>query len=351
MIVSDQKRLDYLDLLKGFAIFLVVMGHFLGWTFPSDVERTGFSVFVEDAIYSFHMPLFFFVSGYLVDLREKEWSLRTGVTVMRKKVVALLLPGFSFLLLLYARTGVIYFEWFLKVLFEMYLVYVVTRLSSRYLFDKVPVEMALHIVAIALLFVMKPIVNGTVLHDVLLYSSLCSSYPYFVLGYVFCRFGLNRFVISNDWIYTIGIVVWGVLFLWLGNLEFPGKKYIVALSAIIVCLKMALSVDFSKPSLLKNSLIRWGKISLAIYLVSPMIIPWFPELGMYFIKADSYEPFGNVTHSMHMTTIFLQIVSGVAISVYVCVACSIIKKIVQKSSFLNFVLFGEKKSDALKKYT
>ena len=339
MIVSDQKRLDYLDLLKGFAIFLVVMGHFLGWTFPSDVERAGFSVFVEEAIYSFHMPLFFFVSGYLVDLKQKDWNLRTGVAVMMKKIVALLLPGFSFLLLLYARTGVIYFEWFLKVLFEMYLIYVVTRLLSRYLFNKVLVEMALHLVAMVLLFAMKPMVVGTMLHDVLSYSSFCSSYPYFVLG-------LNRFVISNDWFYTIGIVVWGVLFLWLGDFEFSGKKYIVAVSAIVVCLKMALCVDFSKPSLLKNSLIRWGKISLAIYLVSPMIIPWFPELGVYFIKADSYEPFDNVTHSMHMTTIFLQIVSGVVISVYVCVACTIVKKIIQKSSFLNFVLFGEKKSDA-----
>ena len=111
----------------------------------------------------------------------------------------------------------------------------------------------------------------------------------------------------------------------------------------IHCFKMAQSVDFSKPTLVTRSLIRWGRVSLAIYLISPMIIPWFPELGMYFIKADTYEPFGNVTHSLHMTTIFLQMVSGIVIGLYVCALCSLLKKIVEKSKILNFVLFGERK--------
>ncbi|HEX7713937.1 MAG TPA: acyltransferase family protein [Bacillota bacterium] len=44
-------RFDFIDLLKGLGIFLVVWGH----------TMTPRSVF----IYSFHMPLFFFISGYL----------------------------------------------------------------------------------------------------------------------------------------------------------------------------------------------------------------------------------------------------------------------------------------------
>lgn len=51
METKTNSRFDFIDLLKGLGIFLVVWGH----------TMTPRSVF----IYSFHMPLFFFISGYL----------------------------------------------------------------------------------------------------------------------------------------------------------------------------------------------------------------------------------------------------------------------------------------------
>ena len=44
------KRLEYIDFIKGFGIFLVVLGH-------ATLPRSPY-------IYSFHVPLFFFISGY-----------------------------------------------------------------------------------------------------------------------------------------------------------------------------------------------------------------------------------------------------------------------------------------------
>ena len=46
----DHQRLDWVDQVKGFTIFLVVYGH----NFP----------FVEKYIYSFHMPLFIMAAGF-----------------------------------------------------------------------------------------------------------------------------------------------------------------------------------------------------------------------------------------------------------------------------------------------
>jgi Fucose 4-O-acetylase and related acetyltransferases len=51
MVTNSSERYDFIDLLKGFGIFLVVWGHTM---VPRSV-----------LIYSFHMPLFFFISGYL----------------------------------------------------------------------------------------------------------------------------------------------------------------------------------------------------------------------------------------------------------------------------------------------
>jgi fucose 4-O-acetylase-like acetyltransferase len=53
---SLENRLDSLDIMKGIGILLVVLGHSL----PS--SRIG--NYVYNFIYSFHMPLFFIVSGY-----------------------------------------------------------------------------------------------------------------------------------------------------------------------------------------------------------------------------------------------------------------------------------------------
>lgn len=58
------KRIDFIDLAKALGIFLVVYAH------------TQLDERVQNWIYVFHMPLFFFISGYLFRFaRNKEWSL------------------------------------------------------------------------------------------------------------------------------------------------------------------------------------------------------------------------------------------------------------------------------------
>lgn len=51
------KRVDYIDRMKGFAIFLVVMGHVYF------ISLSNSSAAVSQVIYSFHMSLFMFLSG------------------------------------------------------------------------------------------------------------------------------------------------------------------------------------------------------------------------------------------------------------------------------------------------
>ena len=61
-----QTRNQFIDFAKGIAIFLVVWGHviqYISWT-PVD-QHDFFSDDVFKTIYSFHMPLFMLLSGYL----------------------------------------------------------------------------------------------------------------------------------------------------------------------------------------------------------------------------------------------------------------------------------------------
>lgn len=52
-------RIIALDIAKAICIILVVMGHYVPDNSPA------WYVLVHDVIYTFHMPLFMFVSGYV----------------------------------------------------------------------------------------------------------------------------------------------------------------------------------------------------------------------------------------------------------------------------------------------
>lgn len=67
--MSDKKRIEYIDVFKGIGILLMVIGHI------------GYGNIVRTLIYGYHMPMFFFISGYLYDkskskLKFKEYILK-----------------------------------------------------------------------------------------------------------------------------------------------------------------------------------------------------------------------------------------------------------------------------------
>lgn len=76
------KRLDYLDIAKGIAIFLVVMGHAV-MAFDTPYWRL--------AIYAFHMPLFFLVSGTVTKARET-YDLKGYLSFAGRNLSALMVP-------------------------------------------------------------------------------------------------------------------------------------------------------------------------------------------------------------------------------------------------------------------
>lgn len=74
----------YIDYLKGILIFLVVLGHFTSWTNSSD--------FLFKYIYSFHMPFFILISGYLFSKSIEKKS----IEIVKKQFKRLIVPHLSF---------------------------------------------------------------------------------------------------------------------------------------------------------------------------------------------------------------------------------------------------------------
>lgn len=77
-------RLKWMDSLKGITIILVVLGHLS----PPPI--------LKQYIFSFHMPLFFFISGYLFKNER-----RTNREILKQKFNSLIIPYLWFMLLGY----------------------------------------------------------------------------------------------------------------------------------------------------------------------------------------------------------------------------------------------------------
>lgn len=80
------------DVLKSFAIFLVIWGHVIQYFLSSDYYEEP----LYRIIYSFHMPLFMMISGYF-SLSSMSLS---PLSFLKKKFIQLILPAYSWIFVL-----------------------------------------------------------------------------------------------------------------------------------------------------------------------------------------------------------------------------------------------------------
>lgn len=89
------KRNEYLDIVKGIAMILVFLGHAIQ---QADAINC-YDNIIFDVIYSFHMPLFMLVSGYLF-WNSYVKNKNSIDTLVLKRTRSLLLPLITFSVLL-----------------------------------------------------------------------------------------------------------------------------------------------------------------------------------------------------------------------------------------------------------
>lgn len=95
---SAKSRIEWIDIAKGIAIILVVAGHI----FDSYLNRgmykseTTIIYFMRTTIYSFHMPLFFMLSGVVYALGKRISKPNNLGRFCAKKAINLLIPYFTF---------------------------------------------------------------------------------------------------------------------------------------------------------------------------------------------------------------------------------------------------------------
>ena len=138
----DKKRIGYIDALRGFTMILVVYNHVLGYSFQHDPAFSFNDIFI-----TFRMPLFFFLSGFLMYKAKRFSNGRNVFDFLAKKAQVQLLPTlfFSvvFCLIFRYSFGELWFEkakcgyWFTITLFYYFTIYAIGELLlGRILFGK-----------------------------------------------------------------------------------------------------------------------------------------------------------------------------------------------------------------------
>lgn len=132
------KERDYtIDSIKGFAILLVVWGHSIQF-----IKKDGLSFFENGMfiiIYSFHMPLFMMISGYLFYYSLYRLSTHTIIT---KRFLQLIIPSIAWFILeslIIGRNinfsnikyGAVFPFWFLSALFAISVTYAICHMLNN----------------------------------------------------------------------------------------------------------------------------------------------------------------------------------------------------------------------------
>ncbi len=145
MNAETSKREQWVDAVKIFACVLVVLGHFFqSMQLSSIIQQTFLLKWFNQAIYHFHVPLFFICSGYLYQKYSIVRTFKAWKSNFLKKLVSLGIPYFVFT----------FVTWLLKTVFSDSVNHAANGLFSSLFVS--PISPYWYLYALFFLFIITP---------------------------------------------------------------------------------------------------------------------------------------------------------------------------------------------------
>ncbi len=354
LMENKKDRSRYLDVVKGITIMLVVLGHCVqccpgtGW----EVEGKFFTNPLFKVIYSFHMPAFMAVNGYLLYFQVRKYEI---AELIKRKLITMCIPLLVWTQIAVAKSLIegfrvesirelIGFE-YESILGIWYLVAILGCTFFMVICEKmpsVPLKTVYLAVLIAAFFVTPDSAD-------LKYVKFL--FPMMLAGYMFNKYEFGKRIAGNKRILPVAAVisasVWGVCFAF-----FESKTYIyntgftllgksnklmqihndvlrcmIGLSGTVLFLILVYFLfKISEKLRVWKVIAEVGTKSLGIYLLNGYVISYFAEYAIQ--KLDFHPP-----------AVVLWLISAAAV-------ISIgwfISWLLSKTSVTAFVFFGQYK--------
>lgn len=354
------KKNSTIDIVKGIAIILVVFGHLLQYSIkPSGADF--FENLVFKIIYSFHMPLFIFVSGYLLAFSLKR---RNIYDTFKSRIRSLIVPYVAWVLIdiiVYLLKIIIENQqlsiieliklpirmliispniWFLFTLFAL----------SCVLLISIKLEKWIGKISYVVIFLLVVIFPSSSRCDIYFIKWF---YLFFMVGYFANRFNIARMsIIQSKLLKNIMFSVALVLFIFLisiwtrndyiynNRMKFISSNYfneIIRLAYRYIMAFLGIGIifyvaDFLTKTKLQNTFKSIGFYSIDIFLLQRYIV----ETGYYTFVKHNYIKFDY--NSSLFILVYIPILTIVGLGI-----CIIISKyILRKRKLLNKLLLGNR---------
>ena len=338
----ETKRIEYIDTLRGFAIFLVTLGHIL--------ENCGYrGMELQNFIYSFHMPLFICISGFVIAYsfnkklaNTNEITLKLVLIFVYGKFKAIMLPYYMWALVatplfFYTFNGTLDYNkvidsvfinntsyWFLPCLFGLSFIFIIYK-YLLYKFHETRrnnaiIKVAITTLLVACLFLLYYITR----YDLL--RSISNYIVPFIIGVAMAEYKIiYNAVCNNTYIYAVSLIAFclvvGIFIAPQTSLIEKISRLICGILSIPVCFNL-----FSNTSIFPQRTNNWlnhiGQNTLIIYILQFSFIKNLPDIsGM---------------------NIFLQICILSALSILIIHLILFISKLFEQNKQLRTLFLGKK---------
>lgn len=316
----ENKRCIELDVMKFWGILLVVWGHVTNMYLPTGLVHpmvsSGTIGFVSHFVYSFHMPLFVFVSGCVYAFQYEVLGRRTNFRIfVVKKAKRLLVPYFIFGLLLvllmcgcgfrvsfldYAYNGLLLSKdsrhlWFVLMLFEVFIIfYIVNFCIEKFAISK----------WLLLLFSFTCYLVSSYIPYLLQINNAFRYLFWFTLGYMFVLHKQKVQTIVVNYLTVVGLLL---AYLTVEHHMSDGIPFFSTITAMAgIMLIYQLSCDFKSISRFRFFRLV-SENSFGIYLYHVFII----YLLFYFFK-DAHVP----AYVFSVSVFFISLLISVLLTIF-----------------------------------
>lgn len=341
----QNKRIEYIDAMRGFTMILVVYSHIItigyGISFP-----TWNNFFIH-----FRMPLFFFISGWVLYKANRTWDFFSTINFLRKKFIIQIIPTVFFLLIyiyLFDKVGFaalgVFKEgyWFTYTLFEYFLLYGIFAFTWFSIFKKESLILDFIIIFFALsIYLLSTLTIGSddstfkkIIDVIGLYQW---RYFFFFITGIIIKKHYEHFVKTMDNKYFSAFVILSLAGMLIFSdllVKLPGGGTIdfilYGLLGIFVVLTYFRKNKelFERDKLFGRCLQYIGRRTLDIYLLH------------YFFLPDKFTVLGDFFS--HYNIKILEFFVSSILALMVIIICLIVSNIIRLSPILAHYLFGVK---------
>lgn len=274
-------RIVFIDRLKGFTIFIVVIAHFYTFAFH------GTSSLYFRFFQSFEMYLFMWLSGYVAYISSMDVIQKKEIYVkLLRRSIMYICPAFvlSWIVEGIWRVSQWNFDdmfysfwggyWYLKSLAIYSLLQILIHKCNKLFFE-------FFICLIAYVFFWGGWKLTPTLNYIFSFEYEVCFFPFFVLGYYSRRFNVSQRILEHNFIFTISIIIYWILFFvndWPSNiLSNIVGRFLMPLFFIVFCLYIFMKRE-GDSSMLERWFERIGRKTLDIYMYHMILMS---TLGIY----------------------------------------------------------------------